>query len=84
MHAFEVRENHVAVEHVTMFPLCVLDDSIDDRILVVANEVASAAWTCLLERHPVMLGKGRHVRARGERGVTTHSEIALANHRSGG
>ena len=84
MHAFEVRENDVAVEHVTMFPSCVLDDGIDDRILVVANEVASTAWTCLLERHPVMVGKGRHLRARRQRSSPVRVDAQLVSRSDGG
>jgi hypothetical protein len=61
MHAFKVSEHHVSVERVPMLDLSVLDHGVCHGLLVVANEVAPAAWTRLVERHVGHARSGREI-----------------------
>ena len=55
MHAFQVCEDHTAIERVAMFRSSVLDHGIGDGVLVLPDELASTAGTCLLVDHACIL-----------------------------
>ncbi len=51
MHAFQVGEEDLPVESVTVLRASVLDHGLHDGVLVIPGEVSPTARACLFERH---------------------------------
>ena len=51
MHAFQVGEDDVPVESVTVLGASVLDHGVRDGVLVIPGKVSATPRACLFERH---------------------------------